>query len=258
MPKKGEWPQRREIVLGTVVKVNPFSAFVALDEYGKKEGMIHISEIAGKWVRDIRKFVRVGQKVVVMVMRIDTAKGHITLSLKRVKKYDTEKKMRDYKREIKAEKMLKTLAEKANIDLEKAYSEIGYQLQDIFGEMFKPFQMSLTEKEYEILIKKGIPEKWAKLIKEVAEEQMELKETAIKGVIELKCYRPDGVNIIKKVLKDAEKKHGIDSKYISAPKYSIFLKTKDAKSGEKKLREAGEEIISNIKNFDGEGTLTVG
>ncbi|MFH1474189.1 MAG: S1 RNA-binding domain-containing protein [Candidatus Aenigmatarchaeota archaeon] len=258
MPKRGEWPRSREIVLGTVIKVNPFSAFVALDEYDKKEGMIHISEVAGKWVRDIRKFVRVGQKVVVMVMRIDAEKGHITLSLKRVKKYDTEKKMRDYKREIKAEKMLKTLAEKANIDLEKAYNEIGYQLQDIFGEMFKPFQMSLTEKEYDILIKKGIPEKWAKLIKEVAEDQMELKETSIKGVIELKCYRPDGVNIIKKVLKDAEKKYNIDSKYISAPKYSIFLKTKDAKLGEKKLREAGEEIISNIKNFDGEGKLTVG
>jgi translation initiation factor 2 subunit 1 len=258
MPKKGDWPRKGEIVLGTVVKVNPFSAFVSLDEYGKKEGMIHISEIAGKWVRDIRKFVRVGQKVVVMVMRLDKEKGHITLSLKRVKKYDTEKKMKEYKRELKAEKMLKILAEKANIDLDKAYKEIGYQLQDIFGEMFKAFQMSLTEKDYEILIKKGVPEKWAKLIKEVAEEQMELKETTIKGSIELKCYSPDGVNVIKKILKDANKKYGIDSKYISAPRYSIILKTKDAKLGERKLREAGQEIINNIKKVGGEGTVKVG
>ena len=93
MPKKGEWPEKREIVLGTVTRVNPFSAFVSLDEYNNKEGMIHISEVAGKWVRDIRKFVKVGQKVVVMVMRVDKDKSHITLSLKRVKKYDTEKKM---------------------------------------------------------------------------------------------------------------------------------------------------------------------
>jgi translation initiation factor 2 subunit 1 len=258
MPKKGDWPKKREIVLGTVVKVNPFSAFVSLDEYGKKEGMIHISEIAGKWVRDIRKFVRVGQKVVVMVMRLDKEKGHITLSLKRVKKYDTEKKMKEYKRELKAEKMLKTLAEKANIDLDKAYKEIGYQLQDIFGEMFKAFQMSLTEKEYEMLIKKGVPEKWAKLIKEVAEEQMELKESTIKGEIELRSYSPDGVNVVKKILKDANKKYGIESKYISAPRYSISLKTKDAKAGEKRLREAGEEIIQNIENSGGEGTVKVG
>jgi len=198
MPKKGEWPRKGEIVLGTVVKVNPFSAFVALDEYDKKEGMIHISEIAGKWVRDIRKFVKVGQKIVVLVMRVDKEKQHITLSLKRVKKYDTEQKMKEYKQELKAEKMLKTLAEKANISLEKAYQEIGYPLQDIFGEMFKAFQMSLTDKDYEILLKKGIPEKWAKLIKSVAEEQMELKEITIKGLIELKCYKPNGIKIIKK------------------------------------------------------------
>jgi len=257
MPKKGEWPRKGEIVLGTVIRVNPFSAFVALDEYNNKEGMIHISEIAGKWVRDIRKFVRVGQKIVVLVMRVDKEKNHVTLSLKRVKKYDTDKKMKEYKRELKAEKMLKVLAEKANISLDKAYKEIGYQLQDIFGEMFKAFQMSLTEKDYEILLKKGIPEKWAKLIKSVAEEQMELKETTIKGLIELKCYKSDGINIIKKVLKDAKKKYDIDVKYISAPRYSLILKTKDAKLGEKKLREAGEEIINSIKNFDGEGVLKV-
>lgn len=258
MPKKEDWPKNREIVLGTVVKVNPFSAFVSLDEYDKKEGMIHISEIAGKWVRDIRKFVRVGQKVVVMVMRVDKEKNHITLSLKRVKKYDTEKKMKEYKRELKAEKMLKTLAEKANIDLDKAYNEIGYQLQEIFGEMFKAFQMSLTEKDYEILIKKGVPEKWAKLIKEVAEEQMKLKESTIKAELELKSYSPDGVNIIKKILKDANLKYGTESKYISAPKYSISLRTKDAKLGEKKLREAGNEIVKKIESSGGEGVVKVG
>jgi translation initiation factor 2 subunit 1 len=255
MPKKGEWPERREIVLGTVTKVNPFSAFVSLDEYKNKEGMVHISEVAGKWVRDIRKFVKVGQKVVVMVMRVDKDKNHIMLSLKRVRKYDAEKKMRDYKGEIKAEKMLKILAEKNNTSLDKVYEEIGYQLQEVFGEIFKVFQMSLTEKGYETLTKKGVPKKWADQIKAVAEEQMELKEITIKGSVELKSYEPDGINSIKKVLADAKKKYGIDVKYISAPKYSISLKIKDAKSGEKKLKKAGEEIVSNIEKLNGEGML---
>lgn len=257
MPKKGEWPQKREIVLGTVTRVNPFSAFVSLDEYEGKEGMIHISEIAGKWVRDIRKFVKVGQKVVVMVMRLDKEKNHITLSLKRVKKYDSDKKMKDYKKELKAEKMLKTLAEKNKMSLDKIYDEIGYSLQEIFGETFKPFQMSLTDKGYDLLIKKGVPEKWAKQIKEIAEEQMELKEIGIKGTLEIKCYRPDGISIIKKILEDAEKKYKIEVKYISAPKYSMILNTKDPKEGEKKLKEAGEHIVEEIEKCNGEGLLKV-
>jgi translation initiation factor 2 subunit 1 len=255
MPKKAEWPEKREIVLGTVTRVNPFSAFVSLDEYDNKEGMIHISEVAGKWVRDIRKFVRVGQKVIVMVMRIDKDKNHITLSLKRVKKYDSEKKMRDYKKEIKAEKMLGMLAEKNKITLDKVYEEIGYQLQDIFGEVFKAFQMSQTDKGYDLLIKKGVPKKWADQIKAVADEQMELKEVIIKGSLELKSYDSEGVNIIKKILEDAEKKYDVEVKYVSAPIYSIFLKTKDAKAGEKKLNEVGEEITNKMKKMNGEGVF---
>jgi translation initiation factor 2 subunit 1 len=255
MPKKAEWPEKREIVLGTVTRVNPFSAFVSLDEYDNKEGMIHISEVAGKWVRDIRKFVRVGQKVIVMVMRIDKDKNHITLSLKRVKKYDSEKKMRDYKKEIKAEKMLGMLAEKNKITLDKVYEEIGYQLQDIFGEVFKAFQMSQTDKGYDLLIKKGVPKKWADQIKAVADEQMELKEVIIKGSLELKSYDSEGVNIIKKILEDAEKKYDVEVKYVSAPIYSIFLKTKDAKAGEKKLNEVGEEIANKMKKMNGEGVF---
>ncbi|MBN2202654.1 MAG: translation initiation factor IF-2 subunit alpha [Candidatus Aenigmarchaeota archaeon] len=257
MPKKEGWPQRREIVLGTVTKVNPFSAFVSLDEYENTEGMIHISEVAGKWVRDIRKFVKPGQKVVALVMRTDKQKGHITLSLKRVKKYDSEKKMKEYKREIKAEKMLQALADKNKISLDDVYKDIGFQLQEIFGEVFKAFHMSLTDRGYEMLIKKGVSEKWAKQIKQVADEQMELKEVDIKGEIELKCYQPDGVSVIKNILKDAKKKHDIEVKYISAPKYSIFLKTKDAKSGEKKLKKVGEEIIKRIEECNGEGSLKV-
>lgn len=257
MPKKGEWPERREIVLGTVTRVNPFSAFVSLDEYEGKEGMIHISEVAGKWVRDIRKFVKVGQKVVVLVMRIDKEKNHITLSLKRVKKYDAEKKMRDYKAEIKAEKMMKILADKNNISLNKVYDEVGYQLQDIFGEIFKAFQMSMTDKGYDLLIKRSVPKKWADQIKEVAEEQMELKEVVIKGSLELKSYEADGINIIRKTLEDAKKKYDVEIKYISAPKYSITLKTKDAKSGERRLKEAGDEIVESIKKLNGEGTMKV-
>jgi len=257
MPKKGEWPEKREIILGTVTRVNPFSAFVSLDEYENKEGMVHISEVAGKWVRDIRKFVKVGQKVVAIVMRIDKEKNHITLSLKRVRKYDAEKKMRDYKAEIKAEKMLNILAEKNKMSLDKVYEEIGYPLQEIFGEAFKAFQMSLTDKGYNTLIKKGVPKKWADQIKEVAEEQMELKEIALKASLELKSYECDGINIIKKILQDAKKKYDVEIKYISAPTYSLILKTKDAKAGEKKLKEVGQEIVSKIKEQNGEGILKV-
>ncbi len=254
--KQYEWPERGELVVGTVVRVNPFSAFVALDEYNKKEGMIHISEVARKWIKDIRDFVKEGKRVVALVMRVDEEKRHIALSIKRVNKRSAEERLKEYKREQKAEKMLALIAKNNKISLDKAYDEIGFPLQSIFGEMFKAFQMSLTSEGYELLIKKGLPEKWAKQIKEVAETQMEIKEKSIKGILELKCPTSDGVESIKKVLKKSEKK-GFEIRYISTPKYSISLKTKDAKRGQKELQKAADTIISELKKLGGEGSFEV-
>jgi len=256
MIKEEKWPERGELVIGTVTRVNPYSAFIALEEYPEKEGMIHISEVAGKWVRDIREFVKTGKKVVVLVMNVDKEKNHITLSLKRVKRYDAEEKMKEYKRDIKARKMFDIVIKKLNLSPNEV-QEISTKLQEIFGELFKAFQLSLTPQGYDLLIRKGIPENWAKEIKSVAQEQMELKEVEIKGIIELKCFKPDGIEIIKKVLNDVKEKHEIDIKYISAPKYSLILKTKDAKLGERKLKEASEEVIKNLKLLGGEGSFKV-
>jgi len=256
MPKKqNEWPEKGELVLGTVVRVNPYSAYISLEEYKGKEGMIHISEAARKWIKDIREIVKEGQKVVVLVLNVEKEKNHITLSLKRVNKRSAEEKLKEYKREIKAEKMLAQVAKEIGLSLEKAYEEIGFRLQEEFGELFKVFQMSQDTQGYEFLIKKGIPEKWAKLIKQIAEKQMEIKESYVKTAIELRSLNPDGINIIRKVLEDAKNKNNLEIKYISAPRYHIYLKTKDAKAGERRLKEIAEEIVKTVNEMGGEGIV---
>jgi translation initiation factor 2 subunit 1 len=257
MLKKGEWPEKGEMVIGNVTRVNPYSAFISLEEYENKEGMIHISEVAGKWVRDIRDFVKVGEKVVVLVMAVDREKGHIALSLKRVRKYDAEEKMREFKREMKAEKMISMLAKKLNMKPDIVKKDITPKLIEIFGETFKAFQMSMTPQGYDLLKRKGISEEWASAIKATAEEQMEAKEVTLKGVIELKCFKANGVEIIKNILFEANKKYDLEIKYVSAPKYSLNLKTKDAKAGERRLKEALEETVKKIKELGGEGSFKV-
>ncbi|OGI12733.1 hypothetical protein A3K64_03730 [Candidatus Micrarchaeota archaeon RBG_16_36_9] len=250
-----KWPERGEIVIGTVVRVNPYSAFISLEEYGNKEGMIHISEVAGKWVRDIRKFVKVGDKIVVKVMDVDREKKHIALSLKRVRKYDSEEKMREYKKKLKSEKMLKLLANKLNLSVEDVNKKITVEIEDKFGNVFDAFQMSLTPQGYDLLIRKGINEDLAKAIKSIAEEQLEIKEANIKSILELKSYKPDGINIIKNILNDAKKQFELEIKYVSAPRYSLGIKTKNAKAGERKVKEASELIIKKIEESGGEGKV---
>ena len=67
------------IVEGKVTGLTKFGAFVSLP--GGKSGLVHISEVANKYVSDISEFLAIGQQVNVKVISI-TDDGKINLSIK--------------------------------------------------------------------------------------------------------------------------------------------------------------------------------
>lgn len=68
-----------DIVEGVVTKVAKFGAFVDLED--GKSGLVHISEIADTFVKDINNHIAEGDEVKVKVLSIDE-KGKIALSIK--------------------------------------------------------------------------------------------------------------------------------------------------------------------------------
>ena len=69
-----------EKLTGTVTGIQPYGAFVALDE--ETQGLVHISEITYGFVKDINDYLKVGQKVKVEVLEVDEAAGKISLSIR--------------------------------------------------------------------------------------------------------------------------------------------------------------------------------
>lgn len=69
------------IVEGKVTKITGFGAFVELEE--GKVGLIHISEVADVYVKDVHDFLSEGDEVKVKVVNVDGNK--IALSLKQAK-----------------------------------------------------------------------------------------------------------------------------------------------------------------------------
>lgn len=67
------------ILEGTVVNITNFGAFVELE--GNKTGLVHISEVADSFVKDIRVHLKEQDKVKVKVISIDN-NGKISLSIK--------------------------------------------------------------------------------------------------------------------------------------------------------------------------------
>lgn len=241
--RREEYPVEGELVVGKVETINPNSVFIRLDEYDKL-GMIHISEIAKKWVRDVRKWVRVGQIVVCEVLHADHES--IALSLKRVSPERKSRRMLRWKRDKKGEKFLLEVAKRQKVSPEQMYDEVGYIIQENFRDMLHAFELALDGAD--VLKKKGIPSKWAIAIATFARKKLKKKVTVLRGVLHLRSTAPDGIGEIRRFLKQIQA-HGIEVSYVSAPKYAINLSTENPKKSEKDVMT----IIEGLrKKFSGE------
>jgi len=242
MVKKRGMPSMGELVICKISKINPNSAFAYLEEYGI-EGMIHISEISSGWIRDIRQFVKTGQTAVAKVTRIE--ENHVSLSLKRVDKKQENNKIKDYRLNQRAEKMLQIAADAMKKTLDKAYEEVGYVLQENFGSLYEGFKLSLSNPQ--LLKERGIPEKWVDQLKMIAEKTIIQKEFEFRARLHIKTYKEGGVNIIKEIVANA-RKSGLDVRYIAAPEYLVKFKTMNAKKGEREFTD----LLEKIKSKDAE------
>ncbi|MEM5829879.1 MAG: S1 RNA-binding domain-containing protein [Candidatus Aenigmatarchaeota archaeon] len=253
MVRKKGLPKWDELVLVTVEKLTPYAAWCKLVEYPEVEGMIHVTEVAGKWVHDIRDFVKVKKQYVAKVIKIDYQKRFVNLSLKRVSKLDEKEKMNEFRREKRAERLLEQVGKTFGKNLDQTYEEVGFLLQEKFGNLSTAFE--LAKKGKEELIKNGVSKEWSEAIAKVAEESTQEKEFEIKAEVELKCFAKDGVKKIKELLSELKKKTGCNVKYISAPKYRVEVKGKDPKNLERNLTRELETLCKEISKFNGEGSF---
>ncbi len=79
---------------GLVTNVTNFGAFVDIGVH--QDGLVHISELAHKFVDDPRKVVNPGDQVMIRVLKVDLAKNQIALSMK-LEAAPEQKSFRDMK-----------------------------------------------------------------------------------------------------------------------------------------------------------------
>lgn len=75
-----------DFIVGTVTKVKPYALFLNFDK--NAIGMLHISELSDKYVRDIESFASIGDQIKVKVLSIDETNGFLRVSLKQVDEKD--------------------------------------------------------------------------------------------------------------------------------------------------------------------------
>ena len=255
--RKPEWPEVGDLVITTIETVTDYGAYAKLDEYNKR-GLMHISEISSSWIRNIRDFVREGQKAVLKVLRVDLEKGHIDLSLRRVTKRAKIEKICAWKQDRKAETLLREVAEKIGLSNEEVYEKAGFPMVEKYG-LYDGFE-KVAKEGPEVLTKIGAPENLAKVFAEVAEERIRVKMVKVKGTLEIRCMQPNGAKIIKDSFLDAKKAEktkdvGVRFYAIAAPKYSVEVLSENYKRAETVFQKVAQVVVSNVVKAGGQGTF---
>ncbi|MCA9819982.1 MAG: S1 RNA-binding domain-containing protein, partial [Nitrosarchaeum sp.] len=130
-----EMPEQGEIVLATITKIMDHGAYVTLDEYGAIQGFLHISEIAPGWIRSVNKFVKEGEKKVLLVKKVNPDRGDIDLSLKQVSNDQKKQKLKEVKKFEKGRTLLQSVKEKADLadsDIEKLEDSIYSKFDSVY------------------------------------------------------------------------------------------------------------------------------
>ncbi len=252
--RKKEYPEIGEFVIATAVRLQEHGVYVSLDEYGKN-GYVPIGEVASTWVKNIKDFVKEGQKLVLKVIRIDERKGHIDLSLRKVTEREKKEKLIQWKKSKKAEKILEMAAKKLDKGVQDAVRLVGVSLEEKYGDLYAALEQ-LVQRGPKSALEAGIDQEWADALYDVSKDHIEAPMVQITGEVKLSTTRPEGVEDIKKALNEGIK--AVDPKLakvemytLGAPRYRLEISAKDYRVAEEQLKSAVEAITNCFRKSGG-------
>jgi translation initiation factor 2 subunit 1 len=202
-------PEIGDLVVCTVKDIRDFGAVCNLDEYGNKEGYVHISEVSSGWIKYIRDYVREGQRIVCKVLDANPSRGRFDLSLRRVNDHQKREKLKEWKNEQRAEKILLNLSVQfpGKFDKNVAVEE----MEEKFGSLADALDLAAVDpKQFSNELDNN---EWVAVIVAYAKENLKPPAAELRGIIKLKNSSGDGIDVIKKALQAGERE-GIEITYI--------------------------------------------
>ncbi|PIN76680.1 hypothetical protein COV17_01505 [Candidatus Woesearchaeota archaeon CG10_big_fil_rev_8_21_14_0_10_36_11] len=242
--KRHGLPEEEEIVLCKVTKIYPNSVFVDMIEYNDS-GMVHISEVSPGRIRNLRDYVSVGRQIVCKVLRIDTQKGHIDLSLRRVNSTQRREKLDEIRQEMKAEQLVKNLAKKLNKNVGDIYKEITKEVFVHYSHLYLCFK-DIVEGTFDISTL-NLNKELAQEIHSAVIDKFKPKQITIKGEVRLRTYSSEGIDKIKTVLHAIGKvSPTLSLFYLGAGRYKLVIEDFDYKPAEATLKK----VVAILQKFN--------
>jgi translation initiation factor 2 subunit 1 len=250
------WPESGELVVGEIEEIEDFGVFVDLTEYEDKEGLVHVSEVASGWIKNVRDHVNEGQTVVAKVLDVDEDSQQIDLSLKDVNEHQRSDKIQEWKNEQKADNWLE-LAFGEDLD-DETYTSIANALLADFGSLYDGFEQAAIH-GHEALEESDLDDDEIDAIVETARENVSVPYVNVTGYVDLESPSPDGVDDVRDALQMAEgngevpEEVELEVTYVGSPEYRIKVQAPNYKTAERELEASAQRAIDSIADHGGSG-----
>ena len=262
-----KFPKEGEFLVGKVSDIQQQYVYVDLIDYDGLDsdecakGFVHVSEISSRWVKNIRDYAKIGQRLVFRVLRVDPQKGQIDLSLRRVNSAQRENRMKEWKYGLKFETLLQLLSEEGgvNITFDETYELLGFPILDQFNSFQDAIEV-LKESGDEILKKlTNVPENVKKAFIKIVDENVKISTVSVKGKIKLMFLSENGIDLIKEslleargVVKNPKETRSLKITYMGAPFYRVEIVSKDYLDAEGILSEVLEVVSEKAGKYNGQ------
>jgi len=261
-----DFPEVDECVMVRIEDVGEMYSYVKLLEYGEIQGMMQFTEVTrSSRIRSINKLVRVGKEEVCVVLRVDEEKGNIDISKKKATQEDIKITTDRYVKAKTVHSICERLSEitKGNNqtveeNTEELCKKIIWPLYKKYGHCYDAFKLSLSDPK-EVFESLQISEEILKPLLSIIEHRLKPKPSKIRADIELNCFSSEGIDAIKRALKEGEKFVSKDIQLkiqlVAPPAFVLLTTTSDIRNGIILMKKAIEEIDKEIQKSG--GTLIV-
>jgi len=248
------WPEPGELVVGRVDEIEDFGVFVDLLEYRDRRGLVHVSEVASGWIKNIRDHVSPDERVVAKVLEVDEDAQQIDLSIKDVNDHQRSDKIQEWKNEQKADNWM-TLAFGEDVDDEQ-YAAVANELLAAFGSMYDGFEQAAIHGA-DALEDTDLSDDEIEAIVDAARENVSVPYVDVTGYVHLRAPGADGVDDVRAALEAAEGDGEVPDEvdlsvtYVGAPEYRVKIRAPSYKVAESALETSADRARAAIEDRGG-------
>lgn len=200
---EAQFPEPDDVVVVLVKEIQDMGAYVHLLEYNNCEGMIMLSELSRRRIRSVNKLLKVGHQEYAAVVRVDSDKGYIDLSKRRVAKEDFEKTADRWSKSRTVHSIMRHVAETVGVDMLDLYQRWGWALYKRHAHAYDGLRLAVNDPD---AVLDGLDISAAErdeLLRNVA-RRLTPQAIKLRADIEVTCFQFEGIDAVKAALSAGE------------------------------------------------------